>query len=116
MLKTGEEITEVDNSGFNVQEPTVFACNLTNNKYILQFCQSCIYLLEGATKINEIILEEDGPTIVTVSSQDPHTILLMSDGKIRYLELVKDYEKPSMKLTEPILSQRSQVYLHSIKN
>lgn len=111
MLRTGDEITEVDNSGFNVQEPTVFACNLTSNKYIVQFCPSCIYLLEGATKINEILLEEDGRTIVAVSSQDPHTVLLMSDGKIQYLELVKDFDKPSMKLTEPALSERSQVYI-----
>ena len=111
VLKTGDEITEVDNSGFNVQDPTVYACNLTNNRYIVQFCPKCIYLLEGATKINEIMLEDDDPAIVAVSSQDPHTVLLMSDGQIRYLELVKDFEKPSMKLTEPILSQRAQVFL-----
>lgn len=36
ILQTGQEINEVDHSGFNTQGPTIFAGNLANNKYIVQ--------------------------------------------------------------------------------
>lgn len=36
ILQTGQEINEVDHSGFNTQGPTVFAGNLANNKYVVQ--------------------------------------------------------------------------------
>lgn len=101
VLKTADEITEVDNSGFAVQAPTIYACNLGNKQYIVQFCPMNIHLLEGILKINEIELDPAGPSIIDVSSHDPHSVLLMSDGTVRYLELVKDFDKPSMKLTEP---------------
>jgi len=116
VLKTGDEITEVDNSGFNVQESTVQAFNLGNQQYIVQICPSSIHLLEGANKLSEIELDRGGPTVSSVSSQDPHTVLLMSDGSIRYLELVKDFESPKMKLSEPLKSQVSNkiVYRYRI--
>lgn len=36
ILQTGQEINEVDHSGFNTQGPTIFAGNLASNKYIVQ--------------------------------------------------------------------------------
>lgn len=36
VLKTEQEIMELDHSGFTSQYPTVFAGNLGNGKYILQ--------------------------------------------------------------------------------
>ena len=36
MLQTGQEITELDSSGFITSSPTVFAGNIGEKKYILQ--------------------------------------------------------------------------------
>lgn len=42
ILQTGQEINEVDHSGFNTQGPTIYAGNLANNKYIVQVCNTCM--------------------------------------------------------------------------
>ena len=36
MLQTGEEMAEVDQSGFMTEERTVFAGNICNNEYNIQ--------------------------------------------------------------------------------
>lgn len=36
VLQTGQEITELDSSGFATQAPTIYACNIAQNKYIIQ--------------------------------------------------------------------------------
>ena len=36
VLQTGQEITELDSSGFVTSSPTVFAGNIGEKKYILQ--------------------------------------------------------------------------------
>lgn len=47
ILQTGQEIMELDTSGFATQGPTVFAGNIGNNKYIIQVSPMGIRLLEG---------------------------------------------------------------------
>ena len=42
MLQTGQEITELDSSGFVTSLPTVFAGNIGEKKYILQVV--CLYV------------------------------------------------------------------------
>ena len=46
MLQTGQEITELDSSGFVTSSPTVFAGNIGEKKYILQVeCRSvCLHV------------------------------------------------------------------------
>ena len=36
VLRTGQEIAELDNSGFATQAPTVYAGNLSGGNYIVQ--------------------------------------------------------------------------------
>ena len=36
VLQTGQEINEVDQSGFDAKSPTILAANVGNNKYIAQ--------------------------------------------------------------------------------
>jgi cleavage and polyadenylation specificity factor subunit 1 len=36
VLETGEELNEVEQGGFVTNKPTVFACNLGNNRFIVQ--------------------------------------------------------------------------------
>ena len=43
VLQTGQEITELDSSGFVTSSPTVFAGNIGEKKYILQV-SVCVYM------------------------------------------------------------------------
>ncbi len=36
VLQTGQEITELDTSGFATQAPTIFASNIAGRQYIIQ--------------------------------------------------------------------------------
>ena len=47
ILHTGQEIMELDASGFATQGPTVFAGNIGDNRYIVQVSPLGIRLLEG---------------------------------------------------------------------
>ena len=38
MLQTGQEIAELDSSGFSVETPTVFAGNMAAGQLIVQVC------------------------------------------------------------------------------
>ena len=54
MLQTGQEITELDQSGFATQSATVFAGNV--GSYIIQATRTDIRLLKGSMKHIVIIL------------------------------------------------------------
>lgn len=47
VLQTGQEIMELDQSGFATQGPTVFATNIGNDKFIVQVTPMSVHLLEG---------------------------------------------------------------------
>lgn len=47
ILQTGQEIMELDTSGFATQGPTVFAGNIGDGRYIVQVSPLGIRLLEG---------------------------------------------------------------------
>lgn len=47
ILQTGQEINELDHSGFSTQAPTVYAGNIGNNQYIVQVSPMGVRLLEG---------------------------------------------------------------------
>ena len=45
VLRTGQEIAELDSSGFATQAPTVYAGNLGGSKYIVQVLYSTLGVL-----------------------------------------------------------------------
>lgn len=47
VLQTGQEIMELDHSGFSTQTATIYAGNIGDNKYIIQVSPSGVRLLEG---------------------------------------------------------------------
>lgn len=47
ILQTGQEIQELDHSGFSTQTATVFAGNVGDGRYILQVSSSGVRLLDG---------------------------------------------------------------------
>lgn len=47
VLKTGQEIMELDHSGFSTQGSTVYSGNIGNNSYIVQVSAMGVRLLQG---------------------------------------------------------------------
>ena len=56
-MQTGQEINEVDQSGFSTQGSTVFAGNLGANRYIVQVTQMGVRLLQGIEQVHTILFE-----------------------------------------------------------
>lgn len=86
ILQTGQEINEVENTGFFTDGPTVYACNLGNNKYIVQVTSTNVRLLFGPQQLQNIPLDMGSP-IVHCSSADPHLAVLAADGQVMTLTL-----------------------------
>lgn len=80
-MQTGQEINEVENSGFCTQSPTIFACNIGKNKYIVQVTTMGIRLLMGAKQLQHIPLDLGSP-IVHATSADPYLTLLTEDSQV----------------------------------
>ncbi|TGZ49690.1 Cleavage and polyadenylation specificity factor subunit 1 [Temnothorax longispinosus] len=86
ILQTGQEINEVDQSGFSTQGSTVFAGNLGANRYIVQVTQMGVRLLQGIEQIQHMPIDLGCP-IVHASCADPYVALLSEDGQVMLLTL-----------------------------
>ncbi|RLU24961.1 hypothetical protein DMN91_003052 [Ooceraea biroi] len=86
VLQTGQEINEVDQSGFSTQGSTVFAGNLGANRYIVQVTQMGVRLLQGIEQIQHMPIDLGCP-IVHASCADPYVTLLSEDGQVMLLTL-----------------------------
>ncbi|XP_032830400.1 cleavage and polyadenylation specificity factor subunit 1 isoform X1 [Petromyzon marinus] len=107
ILQTGQEIMELDHSGFNTQGPTVFAGNLGGNRYILQVSPMGVRLMEGTKQLQHIPLDLGSP-IVHCSAADPYAIILSEEGQIMQLLLKEDKVNGSCWLAaakQPVHSQ-----------
>ncbi|XP_064466494.1 cleavage and polyadenylation specificity factor subunit 1-like [Ornithodoros turicata] len=91
ILQTGQEINELDHSGFSTQSPTVFAGNLGGDgrSYVLQVCPMGVRLLDGTRQLQHIPLDVGSP-IVTGSLADPHVLIRSRDGLVIHLTLRGD--------------------------
>lgn len=63
MLQTGQEINEIDNTGFLTHQPTVFAGNLGNNKYVVQVTTVSVRLLQGAIQLQHVPMDLACPIV-----------------------------------------------------
>lgn len=79
VLQTGEEINELDSSGFATREHTVFVCNI--NKFIVQVLRNSVRLLNGSEQLQNVPLDFGSP-IIHGSSSNPYIVLLTEDGHI----------------------------------
>lgn len=55
VLQTGQEINELDHSGFSTTTRTLHVANLGGRKYILQVSPTTIRLLEGGVYIEACV-------------------------------------------------------------
>ncbi|XP_015127450.1 cleavage and polyadenylation specificity factor subunit 1 [Diachasma alloeum] len=86
ILQTGQEINEVENSGFGTQGRTIFAGNLGANRFIVQITQISVRLLQGSEQIQNIPMDLGCP-IVYASCADPYVVILAEDGQVVLLTL-----------------------------
>ncbi|XP_071374022.1 cleavage and polyadenylation specificity factor subunit 1 [Centroberyx affinis] len=89
ILQTGQEIMELDTSGFATQGPTVFAGNIGDNKYIIQVSPMGIRLLEGVTQLHFIPVDLGSP-IVQCSVADPFVVIMTAEGVVTMFVLKSD--------------------------
>uniref|UniRef100_A0A8C1STD4 Cleavage and polyadenylation specific factor 1 n=1 Tax=Cyprinus carpio TaxID=7962 RepID=A0A8C1STD4_CYPCA len=89
ILQTGQEIMELDTSGFATQGPTVYAGNIGDNKYIIQVSPMGIRLLEGVTQLHFIPVDLGSP-IVHCSVADPYLVIMTAEGVVTMFMLKSD--------------------------
>merc|ERR1719427_218227 len=79
ILQTGQEINELDSSGFFTAGPTVFCGNLGSNQFIVQVTQDRVLLLKDSELIQTVPLDLGSP-ITSACCADPHLAVLAVDG------------------------------------
>lgn len=86
VLQTGQEINEIENTGFCNNLPTIFVGNVGNNRYIVQVTISSIRLLQG-TRLLQNIPIDFGCELVSVSIADPYVCVQAENGQVTTLAL-----------------------------
>lgn len=87
ILRTEEEINELEESGFNTTSRTVFAGNVGNNRYIVQVTSGGVRLLEGTAQIQHVPVDVGSP-LVAATLADPYLAVLANDGTLMIFTLV----------------------------
>ena len=88
ILQTGQEINELDSSGFFTTGSTVFAGNLGSNQYIVQ-TQKSVLLLKDSDLLQTLDLDLGGP-ITSACCSDPHlAVLAAQTGQAAVLTLTE---------------------------
>ena len=92
VLRTGEEISDIHNTGFACNTPTIFVGNLGSNRYIVQVTSKSIRLIQGTRLVQNIPIDLGFP-LTNVSVADPYICVRASNGQIVTLALRdnKDY-------------------------
>ncbi|KAK8376849.1 hypothetical protein O3P69_010050 [Scylla paramamosain] len=86
ILRTEEEINELEESGFNTTSKTVFAGNMGNNRYIVQVTSGGVRLLEGTVQLQHLPVDVGSP-LVAASLADPYLAVLAQDGTLMIFTL-----------------------------
>lgn len=108
VLQTGQEIQELDHSGFSTQTATVYAGNVGNGRYILQVSSGGVRLLDGVQQIQHIPIEMGTP-IVQCTVADPYILIMSEEGTIMMLILKQEAAGARLVLTKPLISNKPQV-------
>lgn len=97
ILRAGIEISELDQSGFITQAPTIFAGNIGGNQYIIQVSTCAVRLLEGTKCLQHVALTQESP-VISCSLADPHLALLTESGQVLMISLKQLADGPSSRL------------------
>lgn len=88
VLQTGQEITELDSSGFATQVPTVFAGNMCQGKYIVQVTCTDIRLLKGVKQLCRLALDMGGG-VRSCDLTGRLAVVLLVSGSLALVEIGK---------------------------
>lgn len=86
VLRTGEEISDIHNTGFACNTPTIFVGNLGSNRYIVQVTSKSIRLIQGTRLVQNIPIDLGHP-LTNVSVADPYICVRASNGQVVTLAL-----------------------------
>lgn len=97
VLKTGDEITDIHNTGFACNTPTVFVGNLGANRYIVQVTTKSIRLIQGTRLVQNIPIDLGSP-LTNVSIADPYICVRAANGQVVTLALRDNRENSQQRL------------------
>lgn len=63
VLQTGDEINEIENTGFSCNQPTIFVGNLGQNRFIIQVTTRNVRLLQGTRLIQNVPIDVGSPVV-----------------------------------------------------
>lgn len=97
VLKTGDEITDIHNTGFACNTPTVYVGNLGGNRYIVQVTTKSIRLIQGTRLLQNIPIDLGSP-LTNVSIADPYICVRAANGQVVTLALRDNRENSQQRL------------------
>ncbi|KAF2368735.1 hypothetical protein FHG87_000497 [Trinorchestia longiramus] len=107
ILHTQEEISELEDSGFDTSQPTIFATNIGNYRYIVQVRQFGVKLLDGSEELQDVEGLSESP-LVCATVADPHLVVLAEDGTVAVLTL-HSRPYPRLVVTKSSTAKRLQL-------
>lgn len=108
VLQTGDEINEIENTGFANNQSTIYVGNLGNNRYIAQILSNSIRLLQGTRLIQNIQIDIDSP-FVMVSFCDPYVCIKTESGQVITLALREIKNTPRLAVNKNTISSSPSV-------
>ena len=80
-MKTGADINQIQDTGFNTDVPTVFACNIGGLKYSVQVYNDGVRLISMTEEVQRVNLDMNSD-IVFATVADPYLALLTEQGQV----------------------------------
>lgn len=108
VLQTGQEIQELDHSGFSTQTATIYAGNVGDGRYILQVSSGGVRLLDGVQQLQHIPIEMGSP-IVQCTVADPYILIMSDEGIIMMLILKIEATAARLVLSKPPIPNKPRV-------
>lgn len=103
VLQTGDEINEIENTGFCGTQTTIHVGNIGNNRYIVQILSKSMRLLQGTRLLQSIQIDNDSP-FVQVSICDPYICAQTANGSVITLALRETRGTPRLAINKNTIS------------
>lgn len=108
VLQTGDEINEIENTGFCTNQRTIFVGNLGNNRFIVQVTTKSIRLLQGTRLLQNIPIDLGCP-LTLVSIADPYVCVRADNGQVITLALREAKGAPRLAVNKNTISSSPAV-------
>ncbi|XP_022229286.2 cleavage and polyadenylation specificity factor subunit 1 [Drosophila obscura] len=108
VLQTGQEINEIENTGFTVNQATIFVGNLGQQRFIVQVTTRHVRLLQGTRLIQNVPIDVGSP-VVQVAIADPYVCLRMLNGQVITLALRETRGTPRLAINKHTITSSPAV-------